>query len=306
MVSQPTVAERQGSSKHAFADEAEPRGWRGLFARRSQGDDAPPPPFAPDEQSRWIATQVHTTLAHLAAEVHKLNDALSAPGADVPSPHGAHPTALLRELVHLALDLEVRRNLDHRMCIEALRPTMERFSQGARTEQDAEDTFARRGAPAAAHAVRTAQMIEAAVLAEDAAKRMPGLAVVAEVDTRTLAHGISAATTNAYTPQDQTLVGSLEPIADGMPDPRTVGPKLAVKESGPGAVVLTVTNGSASPVHPVGDGTAPPMPDEAPHAPEPLPHRVTAEPEGVGAVDPEPTGVIASRETRKPAGGESR
>lgn len=104
------------------------------------------------------------------------------------------------------------------------------------------------------------------VSAEQKANELPGVTVKAAIDTGALGSELTAVTANAHDLSDATM--TFQPITPDMADPR-------VRVS-----VATVTvDGPASPVHVPGDGTTPPLPDDAdetadPGARKPLPKRV--------------------------------
>lgn len=258
-----TVTQRQRRASDAKVNDRSGF-WQTLFGKRADENDEP---FTPDEQSRWVAAQMRATAAKLTADMRELVEQQQAKSRPVAvSVHGTHPTALLRELVHLALDLEVRKDLDHRTCIEELRPTMERFSRGAMAEQQAEDTFERRSGAVREAMADTVERLGQIVEAVEKANELPGVTVRARVDTEALGSDLAASLVNAHRPQDETA--QFPRITPGMPDPR-------VQVS-----VTTVTvDKPASPVHVPGDGSTPPIPAEDdevadPGAAMPLPKRV--------------------------------
>lgn len=258
-----TVTQRQRRASDAKVNDR-PGFWQTLFGKRADENDEP---FTPDEQSRWVAAQMRATAAKLTADMRELvEQQQTKPRPVTVSVHGTHPTALLRELVHLALDLEVRKGLDHRTCIEELRPTMERFSRGAMAEQQAEDTFERRSGAVREAMADTVERLGQIVEAVEKANELPGVTVRARVDTEALGSDLAASLVNAHRPLEETA--QFQRITPGMPDPR-------VQVS-----VTTVTvDKPASPVHAPFDGSTPPIPDGAeeladPGAAKPLPKRV--------------------------------
>lgn len=262
MVSQPTVSDRQGSHKHAFAEEPKPQARRGLFRRRRDE-------FIPDQQARWL-------LSALRAEVRHLTRPDKAQAASAPrTPAGSHPAYELRRLARTVLDLQDDHTLDYRKCLDRLRAELDGFSKGANAEAAQEAAIERRRREAQRTAGQAAAAIEAAVKVEDITGVKVGL------DPEQLGQSVGAVWVNAHDLSEKTLVG-LPRITDDMPDPRARSRSRAQGAVGPGggSVIADGVAAPASPVHPDGGGSAPPMPDEAPAAAEPLPRRVPADPEG--------------------------
>lgn len=258
-----TVNDNQGSHKGSTR--------RGLFGRRSMQAASPGGRVNGDAQSAWIVDQVR---ALIECDPHRARPVAA---------NGSHPSDLLHELGHLAWDLRAQPSLDCRQVVERLRPTMQRLSDRAVAEQEAEDTFRRRAAIGRGTAQATGRQFEAAVGAAVTIEQITGQSVELDLDPEKIGRGLGQMAANARDPLGETMHG-LPVITKDTPDPRLAA-------AAPVEVTQVLVNGTQFPpfgqddshlphpgvVEPVSvvrtDGSTPPVPDEGLPAPDPLPRR---------------------------------
>lgn len=244
----PSVGESQHS--HKLAQDAQ-KG-RGRFGwLRSRRDDVEPAPFFAEPAPTQTLTRVPAGTQSPPRHTHP--PAVHRDPSTNPDPVALHISELCIQAV--------RQGWSSTHLDDVLANPLGALRKRAAREREGGEAIARR----AERNLGEAERMAAGLAAADA------VGVLGGIDPVALGKTIAARAVQARTPDAPT--GLLPVITDDMPDPRTTGPELAVKSEEPGTVVLTVVSGVPSPVHPNGDGTAPPMPDEAPASGEALPRR---------------------------------
>lgn len=224
-----------------------------LFGNREEPE---PEPFAPDAQSRWLLSGVQN-------EMRMLHERLNGQQASAVRPvrsegdqvvYNTHPTALLRKLAHLAVDLDADQALGTRDCVKALHDVMDELSRAALDEDRAQTQYQERvGRHAVVAAAQGAVLEDAARRGEPVGPDSPhGRQVIGDMVGRAL-HASDPEPTAlqvALTPDVLKRLDAGEPFGD-------VAPTQVMP-----VVQVAPATATPSPVHVPGDALRPPIPHE--------------------------------------------